>query len=1168
MKHFIKQVFSLQFLISKPLIVLLITAGCGLWTEINAQYRQDRSIIRGNVTSITIKYPGDITTDSLFLQVRTTSSFTSTIHIAKENTVAGGSDAEILATYSYPYTTVKIFFSSANTSGLAIANYYYDLRKSVSPDSAVLIYGTFKIQSYAGEVVNGLAGGGSNESIIKSWIGDSADVIRMELADYVLENDLSDSLDNIRTLIGTGGVALPDSVLFSTDSTAQRTFSDLKYVDKASTQTITGEKTFSNSKTVFGTTTNDSVGVRGRINVGRKITVGSGNNLLSFDNATLLSGGAFPEFNLKLNDPTLSPYQMSLKFDYLGMLTLVGTGIYVGLPSGNLSYNGGTVNSSDINWLLARDYAIYSMNGLRTDGDIYVDSGDIYVNGDINVIGNYYRNGVPITASGSVGNADSLGALPASAYVTKSAIDGWSTNLYTGSANVMRLGKSYNDKRFNNGAYSDVWNIDYVVPPYNLSASWLFPIEHRTDYYNDTLQTVSGVANLLKIDGTGTPIWKSSTVTIAGQETQVNIGDLPDSTTLNYSASSTIGNNVILSEENMTASETRYPMQIKGYNFRLGTNNNYILPKLYSYYSDLSTGNIEDGYHFYGNGNYPSYFGGNIYTDGYLRVQDSIIIGTSTVKIYPDSITIGGTRVPKITEITTFDSTSLSNRIDAIPIVSISYPDANTIEIATGESIILDPSTLEISGGNLTVVGGTGGLDTSVVNALIEANEDSSGQSIIGTTATLDSIITDYWNDALGGSLIDTAIVNALIEANEDTSGSAIIGTTETLDSLITDYWNDNLGSGGTPFDSTYAYQRITALEDSITAFRSILNSILAALDDKLDKSLLAGGTTDQVLAKVDGDDYNFTWATIEAGEPVFPPDVTPPNPPTGLEATATSSSNITLNWTDPADGDLDSIRIYEYKNATEDSTAMTWIASVGAGVETYNRGGLDPETTYWYRLKAIDDSSNVSWFSNADSSTTFEYVPVVSPFYTIDFEEGDLSEWTSTSGANLSASTTFAHGGTYSMRVGTNSYGILNFTANDTIFATFEIYLPSTTSQSANYQYISLFNDGETGGDKTAFGTNGWNEWIVGENSGSMTDGDFTTNFSTNTWHTIKVKYITNGSTTSQHQVWVDGTSIWSATSNDTENAFKLTLGSQSVTLTGFFYVDDIKLYYSDPDL
>jgi hypothetical protein len=229
----------------------------------------------------------------------------------------------------------------------------------------------------------------------------------------------------------------------------------------------------------------------------------------------------------------------------------------------------------------------------------------------------------------------------------------------------------------------------------------------------------------------------------------------------------------------------------------------------------------------------------------------------------------------------------------------------------------------------------------------------------------------------------------------------SIIGTQGTLDSLITDYWNDNLGSGSA-WDSTYAYQRITALEDSITAFRSILNSILAALDDKLDKSLLAGGTTDQVLAKIDGDDYNFTWATIEAGEPVFPPDETPPSPPTGLNATATDESSITLNWTDPADGDLDSIRIYEYKNATEDSTAMTWIASVGAGVETYNRTGLDAETTYWYRLKAMDDSSNVSYFSNVDSATTQASsggIPVIESFTTDSVEASATITLTKPSG-------------------------------------------------------------------------------------------------------------------------------------------------------------------------
>ncbi len=47
----------------------------------------------------------------------------------------------------------------------------------------------------------------------------------------IRQNDLTDSLDAIRTLIGTGG-SLPDSVLFSSDSTDQRTFSDAKYPNK------------------------------------------------------------------------------------------------------------------------------------------------------------------------------------------------------------------------------------------------------------------------------------------------------------------------------------------------------------------------------------------------------------------------------------------------------------------------------------------------------------------------------------------------------------------------------------------------------------------------------------------------------------------------------------------------------------------------------------------------------------------------------------------------------------------------------------------------------------------------------------------------------------------------------------------------------------------------
>lgn len=82
------------------------------------------------------------------------------------------------------------------------------------------------------------------------------------------------------------------------------------------------------------------------------------------------------------------------------------------------------------------------------------------------------------------------------------------------------------------------------------------------------------------------------------------------------------------------------------------------------------------------------------------------------------------------------------------------------------------------------------------------------------------------------------------------------------------------------------------------------------------------------------------------------------------------------------------------------------------------------------------------------------------------------------------------------------------------------------------------------------------------------MTDGDFTTNFSQNAWHTIKMKYTTNGTTTSTHQVWVDGTSIWSTTGAFVNNASNFTAGSEAATITNYFYIDDINLYLTDPDL
>lgn len=861
-------------------------------------------------------------------------------------------------------------------------------------------------------------------------------------------------LDNVTGSIQTQLNAKASMVI--TDSLAEDITNT---VDKTTTQTITGQKTFYgmkiNNSIIYNSSSNanyiDFYGGGGGIKLGKE---GSTNQLFQYStpyngvmgtsNATgleffvntskVLSLGAAP-YNPGASSNYSTFYGKLVVTDSVGVRKKLDVDGTVTIGAYTLPNTDGTANQ------------VLKTNGsgiLSWQPDLTTGGGTYYA--DSVVIGGRY-----ITTD-SLRTIDQLKAtyVPLTNNGYQWLISDW---LDYSSSTVFKLGKSYNTKRFNNGAYSDVWNIDYVIPPYNLSANWLFPIEHRTDYYNDTLQTISNVANLLYIDGTGTLLWKTNDVNISGVETQVNVGDLPDSTTLTWANTGLFGNNVILNEANLTATQKRFPMKVKGYSFDIGTNNYYTYPELYSYYSDLSTGNLEKAYHFYGKGDYPSYFGGNILTDGYIKVQDSIIIGSSTVKIFPDSITIGGTRVAKINEAV--------------------------------------------------------GLSQSQVNTLIATYVDTAGSTSKYTATQIDSAITIAYAFR-NGTATEVTQPNGLDVI------TAINNETGNLETIRL----QNLSTSTT-------FSNVAGLQDTINALHNQIAYLV---------SLIQG--------------LKLT-------------DNTPTLPPTNLVATAKSTTKDSVYWTDPTAPDLDSIRIY--RGSANDTTTLAYIGRVAKGVGYYLDTGRSPNTIYWYGTKAVDDSGNVSYWSNRDSAKTFAESGVT-PLATLDFEEGNLSEWSSTSGANLSASTTFAHGGTYSMRVGTNSYGFFNFTSDTEVWLTFWIYLPSTSSQNATTNYVAMFDNGIA--DRSCFGTNNgtWSEWIVGVNSGDLTDGDFTTNFSQDTWHKVKIYYQTNGTTTSNHQWWVDDTSIYSTTNIFTNSVSLFTVGSEAATITNYFYVDDIKLYDQDP--
>ena len=90
--------------------------------------------------------------------------------------------------------------------------------------------------------------------------------------------------------------------------------------------------------------------------------------------------------------------------------------------------------------------------------------------------------------------------------------------------------------------------------------------------------------------------------------------------------------------------------------------------------------------------------------------------------------------------------------------------------------------------------------------------------------------------------------------------------------------------------------------------------------------------------------------------------DVTAPSTPTGLSATAVSTSQIDLSWT----ASTDNVAVTGYR-IYRDSVFITTSAGT-----TYSDTGLSSNTTYSYTVSATDAASNESSQSSSASATTY----------------------------------------------------------------------------------------------------------------------------------------------------------------------------------------------------
>ncbi|MCA0228961.1 MAG: fibronectin type III domain-containing protein [Bacteroidetes bacterium] len=113
----------------------------------------------------------------------------------------------------------------------------------------------------------------------------------------------------------------------------------------------------------------------------------------------------------------------------------------------------------------------------------------------------------------------------------------------------------------------------------------------------------------------------------------------------------------------------------------------------------------------------------------------------------------------------------------------------------------------------------------------------------------------------------------------------------------------------------------------------------------------------------------NVADATTQA------PPITIPRPPSGLTATATSSSQINLVWTDNASDETG----FEIERST-DGTNFAKIADVGANTTTYSNTGLNASTRYWYRVRAVNSAGGSSYTNVADATTQAPPITIPRP--------------------------------------------------------------------------------------------------------------------------------------------------------------------------------------------
>lgn len=223
----------------------------------------------------------------------------------------------------------------------------------------------------------------------------------------------------------------------------------------------------------------------------------------------------------------------------------------------------------------------------------------------------------------------------------------------------------------------------------------------------------------------------------------------------------------------------------------------------------------------------------------------------------------------------------------------------------------------------------------------------------LGATAHVGLVVSAHNNGALATAVFDN--VSATGSSGSSTPPPAPTGLTATAASAtrIDLAWTDNAAN-----EEGFGIERAT---DGITFTP---HATVAANVTSYASTGLAASTTYTYRVRALHGAGNSAYSNSASATTLAAP-ASPPAAPSNLTATAASSSQVNLSWTDHASNETG----FAIERSSA-GTSFTQIATVAANLTTYANTGLAASTAYAYRVRATGSGGN-SPYSNTANATT-----------------------------------------------------------------------------------------------------------------------------------------------------------------------------------------------------